>query len=168
MDRLGLRRGETGRLVDVVPCVGMEYCPIGLTSTQTVAARLIEHLEEQPPNADVAGLRLGLVGCGAIGQAVARLAAAFGMSVAAFDPGLPDEAGIEAVASLHALLARSDALSLHLPLLPSTRRLIGAAADIMELEGKVRIHVVRLRQRALYLDGDGDCVAWSLDFQISG
>ena len=76
---------------------------------------------------DVAGLRLGLVGCGAIGQAVARLAAAFGMSVAAYDPGLPDGAGIEAVPSLHVLLARSDVLSLHLPLLPATRRLIGAA-----------------------------------------
>ncbi len=76
---------------------------------------------------DVAGLRLGLVGCGAIGQAVARLATAFGMSVAAYDPGLPEEAAIEAAASLHALLARSDVLSLHLPLLPATRRLIGAA-----------------------------------------
>lgn len=76
---------------------------------------------------DVAGLRLGLVGCGAIGQAVARLATAFGMSVAAYDPGLPEEATIEAAASLHALLAQSDVLSLHLPLLPATRRLIGAA-----------------------------------------
>ena len=76
---------------------------------------------------DVAGLRLGLVGCGSIGQAVARLAAAFGMSVAAFDPALPSGTGIEAVASLHALLARSDVLSLHVPLLATTRHLIGAA-----------------------------------------
>ena len=63
VDRLGLRRGETGGLVDVVPCVGMEYCPIGLTSTQTVAALLIEHLEEQPPAPDVANLRLNVSGC---------------------------------------------------------------------------------------------------------
>jgi D-3-phosphoglycerate dehydrogenase len=76
---------------------------------------------------DVAGLRLGLVGCGAIGQAMARLAGAFGMSVAAYDPALPDGTGIASVASLHALLARSDVLSLHLPLLPATRHLIGAA-----------------------------------------
>ena len=76
---------------------------------------------------DVAGLRLGLVGCGAIGQAVARLATAFGMAVAAFDPALPGGAGIMPMASLHALLARSDVLSLHLPLLPATRRMIGAA-----------------------------------------
>lgn len=76
---------------------------------------------------DVAGLRLGLVGCGAIGQAVARLAAAFGMEIAAYGPAIPDGAGIAPVADLRALLGRSDVLSLHLPLLPATRRLIGAA-----------------------------------------
>jgi sulfite reductase beta subunit-like hemoprotein len=63
VDRLGLRRGDTGGLVDVVPCVGMEYCPIGLTSTQTVAARLIEGLEERPSDPGVAGLRINVSGC---------------------------------------------------------------------------------------------------------
>jgi len=76
---------------------------------------------------DVAGLRLGLVGCGAIGQAVARLAAPFGIAVAAFDPAGPDSPGILRIATLHELLVRSDVLSLHLPLLPTTRHLIGAA-----------------------------------------
>ena len=63
VDRIGLRRGATGGLVDVVPCVGMEYCPIGLTSTQTVAARLIESLEERPASADVANVRVNVSGC---------------------------------------------------------------------------------------------------------
>jgi len=76
---------------------------------------------------DIAGLRLGLVGCGAIGQAVARLALPFGMSVAAYDPAGPDVPGIARLPSLHELLRRSDVLSLHLPLLPATRHLIGAA-----------------------------------------
>ena len=76
---------------------------------------------------DIAGLRLGLVGCGAIGQAVARLALPFGMSVAAYDPAGPDLPGVARLPSLHELLRRSDVLSLHLPLLPTTRRLIGAA-----------------------------------------
>ena len=35
---------------------------------------------------DVAGLRLGLVGCGAIGRTVARLAGAFAMQVTGYDP----------------------------------------------------------------------------------
>ncbi len=76
---------------------------------------------------DVAGLRLGLVGCGAIGQAVARLAAAFGMSAAAYDPAGPDSPDVARLPTLQALLARSDVLSLHLPLLPATRHLIGTA-----------------------------------------
>lgn len=85
---------------------------------------------------DIAGLRLGLVGYGAIGQAVARLATAFGMDIAAYDPGallpgalLPGapSSGIARCDSLMALLARSDAVSLHVPLLPATRHLLGAA-----------------------------------------
>jgi len=76
---------------------------------------------------DVAGLRLGLVGCGAIGQAVARLAAAFGISVAAYDPAESDSPDVARLSTLQALLARSDVLSLHLPLLPATRHLIGTA-----------------------------------------
>ncbi len=43
--------------------------------------------EGAPPVRDVAGLRLGLVGFGAIGQAVGRLAAAFGMEVATIAGG---------------------------------------------------------------------------------
>ena len=71
---------------------------------------------------DIAGMRLGLVGFGAIGRAVARLAEAFGMVVAAFDPA----AG--AGGDLRQLLAGSDAVSLHCPLTVDTRHLIGAAA----------------------------------------
>lgn len=78
---------------------------------------------------DVAGLRLGLVGCGAIGAAVARLAGAFGMTVAAFDPAMPPDgwAGIARMDSVLALAARSDILSTHCPLTPDTRGLVGAA-----------------------------------------
>jgi len=78
---------------------------------------------------DVAGMRLGLVGCGAIGRAVARLAAAFGLEVAAYDPAMPAE-GLPAIASassLSGLAARSDILSLHCPLTEGTRGLVDAA-----------------------------------------
>ena len=92
---------------------------------------------------DVAGLRLGLVGCGAIGQAVARFAAAFGISAAAYDPALPNDAGIESVTSLHALLERSDVLSLHVPLLPTTRHLIGAAELAALPRGAVVLNTAR-------------------------
>ena len=92
---------------------------------------------------DVAGLRLGLVGCGAIGQAVARLALPFGMDVAAYDPAGPDVPGIERLPTLHSLLARSDVLSLHLPLLPATRRIIGAAELALLPPGAVVLNTAR-------------------------
>ena len=76
---------------------------------------------------DIEGLRLGLVGCGGIGQAVARLAQAFGMTVSAYSPSGRTVPGIMPAPDLDTLLATSDVLSLHLPLLEETRGLIGAA-----------------------------------------
>ena len=77
---------------------------------------------------DIEGLRLGLVGCGAIGQAVGRLGRAFGMEVAGFDPMGGTREGIVMMESLGALLGRTDVLSLHLPFMPSTRHLVDGAA----------------------------------------
>ena len=89
---------------------------------------------------DVAGLRLGLVGCGAIGQAVARLASAFGMDVAGHDPaGGPGIARL----SLDDLLSRSDVLSLHLPLLPATRHIVAAPQLAALPPGAVVINTAR-------------------------
>ncbi|MBN8888859.1 MAG: hydroxyacid dehydrogenase [Rhodospirillales bacterium] len=79
---------------------------------------------------DIAGLRLGLLGFGAIGQAVAALARPFGMAVAAFDP-MADPAAFGAVRradTLAALLAQTDALSVHCPYSPATRHIVDAAA----------------------------------------
>ncbi len=78
---------------------------------------------------DVAGLRLGLVGSGNIGRAVARLATAFGMHVSAYDPAFPELGlpGITRASSMLALAASSDVLSAHCPLTDETRGIIGAA-----------------------------------------
>ena len=77
----------------------------------------------------IADVRLGIVGLGRIGLGLARRARALGMQVSAHDPLLSD-AQIEAAgvrpASLDDLLAGSDAVSLHAPLTPETRGLIGA------------------------------------------
>ena len=77
---------------------------------------------------DVAGLRLGLLGFGGIGQAVARLAGAFGMVVSAFDPALREVEGVSRVGEMAALWPVSDVLSLHLPFTPATRHAVDAAA----------------------------------------
>jgi glyoxylate reductase len=72
---------------------------------------------------DVHGATLGLVGFGRIARAVARRAAGFDMEVihaSRHDTGEPG------YASLDSLLERSDVVSLHVPLTPTTRHLIGA------------------------------------------
>jgi glyoxylate reductase len=73
---------------------------------------------------DVYGTTLGLVGYGRIARAVARRAEGFGMSILHHTRHDTGHAGY--VAALPDLLARSDTVSLHVPLSPATRHLIGA------------------------------------------
>jgi phosphoglycerate dehydrogenase-like enzyme len=78
--------------------------------------------------AGIEGLQVGLVGFGTIGRAVAEAFILMGANVCFFDPAPTDAQGIDARAtSLDELLATSDVVSLHVPLLPATQNLIGAA-----------------------------------------
>lgn len=64
------------------------------------------------------GKRLGILGFGRIGRAVAKRAAGFDLRIAAYDPNVPDEAIAEAEVeprSLTEVVAESDFLTLHLP-----------------------------------------------------
>ena len=78
---------------------------------------------------DILGAQLGLVGLGAIGRETARLATLLGMNVRAYDPAMSGQAapqGITLCDTIGALAEVSDILSLHCPLVPSTRHLINA------------------------------------------
>ena len=74
------------------------------------------------------GKTLGIVGFGRIGRAVAVKAKAFGLNILAADPVTPAETvtsfGAELV-TLDILLQESDFVSLHAPLTPETRNMIG-------------------------------------------
>ena len=72
---------------------------------------------------ELAGKRLGVVGYGAIGREVTRIARGLDMDVVAHDP-LVEDADV-ALVPLAELLATSDAVSLHLPLTAETRGLVG-------------------------------------------
>ena len=74
---------------------------------------------------DVHGATLGLVGYGRIGRAVARRARGFTMEVLHHTRTPTGDDGW--TGDLHDLLRRSDIVSLHVPLTPQTRRLIGRA-----------------------------------------
>lgn len=77
---------------------------------------------------ELSGKTLGLIGIGRIGALVAERAIAFGMSVLAYDPYLSDDQIRQrraAPATFDEVLARSDYISLHMPLTPKTQGMIG-------------------------------------------
>lgn len=77
---------------------------------------------------ELVGKQLGLIGLGRVGSHVARLAVGIGMEVVAFDPYVSAERAAQMqvrMVSLDELLATSDFISLHTPLTPETRKLLG-------------------------------------------
>jgi D-3-phosphoglycerate dehydrogenase len=85
-------------------------------------------LEAARPLRRLATLTYGVVGCGAIGTAVAGRAAGLGMRVLGYDvPQVRSAPPIER-APLEELLSSSDLVSLHAALTPDTHQLIGAGA----------------------------------------
>ena len=85
---------------------------------------------EIPRLTELRGKTLGIVGLGNIGRRTARLADAFGMNVVYYDIARIPEDAEEALGArfrlLDELLRESDAVSLHVPLDDTTRRMIGA------------------------------------------
>ena len=76
------------------------------------------------------GKKLGIVGFGRIGQVVCRKALAFGLEVLVSDPFVPAETATQSGATMVTmpeLLKDSDFVTLHSPLIPETRNLIGTA-----------------------------------------
>jgi len=77
------------------------------------------------PLIELAGKTMGIYGFGRIGQNTAKIANAYGMNVIAFDE-YPNDAGREIAeyVTLDELFAKSDVISLHVPLFPSTQGII--------------------------------------------
>ncbi|WP_022867940.1 2-hydroxyacid dehydrogenase [Schaalia vaccimaxillae] len=92
-----------------------------------------------------AGATLGIIGLGRIGLAVARRAAAFDMKVIAADATRTVGEVVEGVeiVSQEDLLAASDVVSLHVPLLPTTRHLINADTIAQMKDGAYLINCAR-------------------------
>jgi D-3-phosphoglycerate dehydrogenase / 2-oxoglutarate reductase len=122
------------------------------------------------PLRSLVGTRLGIVGLGRIGAAVARRALALGLEVWASDPLVPDE-GISKAgarpAGLEELLDRCDAVTLHVPLTPATERLIGRAEIARMPRGSYLVNTARARlvdvDALLEALGDGHLAGAALD-----
>jgi D-3-phosphoglycerate dehydrogenase len=92
------------------------------------------------------GKTLGIIGCGKIGQALAKMAKAIGLSVIAYDPYVAVETmatlGIEK-SDLDYLLQNSDIISLHLPHTKETHYLIGTREISVMKRQAILINVAR-------------------------
>ena len=97
---------------------------------------------------EIAGKTLGLVGFGSIGQLTATLARALGMTVIAFDAMMDEDhpafaAGGVRCTGLDEVIRSADVLSLHVPLVESTRGLFDAARIASMKPGAVLINTAR-------------------------
>ena len=117
---------------------------------------------------DIHHATLGLIGLGRIGSAVAQRAKGFAMTVLYYDPirrpDLEERLGIE-YREMNDVLARSDFVSVHVPLMPQTRHLIGAEQFRMMKPSAVFVNAARgpivdqaalaeaLRTRTIYAAG---------------
>lgn len=97
---------------------------------------------------ELAGRTLGLIGFGAVGQAVARRARAFGMRLVAYDPYQRAEvfAAHECQAvDLDDLLRQSDVVSLHVELTPETQGMLDARRLRLMKRGAIFVNTARAR-----------------------
>ena len=92
---------------------------------------------------ELAGATLGIVGLGAIGQAVARRAAGFGMRALGWTRSGRAAPGVESVATLDALLARADVVSVHVARTPETLGLIGSRELARMRRGALLVNTAR-------------------------
>jgi D-3-phosphoglycerate dehydrogenase len=119
--------------------------------------RRSEWLKKASKGGEMRGRRMGIWGFGLIGEEVAKRAMAFGMSVYGFDL-LPErikvmkQLGVNYV-SVEDLLSKSDILTVHVPLTPKTRGLIGAKELEAMPKGAILINTARggiVDEQALY------------------
>ena len=94
--------------------------------------KALEAQKKQFKGSELVGKTLGVVGLGAIGSMVAEMGLTLGMDVVGFDPALSVEAAwrlssrVRRADNLGALFSKCDYVSLHLPVLDSTRGLVNA------------------------------------------
>lgn len=92
------------------------------------------------PQMELAGKTLGIIGFGRIGQAVAKIASAFGMNVLAYSR--TEKPGTNFV-SLEELLSQSDIVTIHCPLTPHTQGLLNRQTLSLMKDGAILLNTSR-------------------------
>ena len=100
------------------------------TKDPDIVTKTVEKEKKRFAGSEIIGRTLGIVGLGAIGSIVAEMAMGMGMKVLGYDPSLSvDQAWrlsnkVKRIEDLSALMAKSDFITLHLPMLESTKYMI--------------------------------------------
>ena len=109
----------------------------------------IEDGKKQFAGVELPQRTLGIIGLGAIGSLVADIAIKLGMKVAGFDPEITVDAAwrlpssVRKANSIEELLKQSDFVTLHIPLLPATRKLIDGKRLAVMKSGAVLLNFAR-------------------------
>ncbi len=112
-------------------------------------AKLAEKQKKQFAGHEIAGKKLGIIGLGAIGQMVANAAVHLGMDVYGYDPYISVDAAWNLSASVHHvkevdnLYRDCDYITIHVPLLDSTRGMIDHHAISIMKEGVIVLNFAR-------------------------
>jgi len=121
----------------------------GLQGDDEFLHKQVEAEKKQFVGRELRGSTLGIVGLGAIGSILAEAALQLGMKVIGIDPEITVEAAwrlpsqVKKAASIEELVKHSDFISLHLPLLPSTKNLINAERVKIMKKGCVLLNFAR-------------------------
>jgi D-3-phosphoglycerate dehydrogenase / 2-oxoglutarate reductase len=121
----------------------------GLSGDDQAIDEAVEQGKKSFVGFELPGRTLGVVGLGAIGVEVANSAEALGMSVLGYDPQITVQrawqlsASVEQALSLDDLFARSDAITVHVPLNAQTRRLVDEARLRLMKRGGVLLNFSR-------------------------
>ena len=121
----------------------------GLSGDDHVVEREVEAGKKRFVGFELPGKTLGVVGLGAIGVEVANAAHLLGMRVLGYDPQITVQrawqlsSGVEQALSLDDLFARSDMVSVHVPLVAGTQGLVNAQRISLMRRGAVVLNFSR-------------------------
>jgi len=129
-------------------CDASEYVK-KLTQTGDALETAVEAAKKQFVGFELPGRTLGVIGLGAIGVEVANAALALGMKVIGYDPKITVRsawqlsAGVEHADSIEELFKRSNAVTLHVPLVEDTRGLVNKKRLALLPRGAILINFAR-------------------------
>lgn len=121
----------------------------GLSGSDEEMHRATEAGKKQFAGMELPGRTLGVIGLGAIGSYIAEAAIKLGMNVVGFDPAITVDAAwrlpsqVKRAESVEDVLRQADFVTLHVPLLDSTRNLINAQRISVMRAGAVLLNFAR-------------------------